>query len=164
MGIFDAAFIPDGPVTLENVARWMGGGPTRSGISVGPDSALRQATVYACVRVVSEDIAKVPLILYRRMANGGRERATDHPLYRVLHRRPNRWQTSFQFREMCQAHIELRGFAAAHITRYPVRKDRSGEVRELIPIHPGRVSVRMTAEWDVEFKVNGKPVDRRDIL
>lgn len=165
MGLFDAAFnIPDGPITLEQATRFFGGAATRSGISVGPDTALRQATVYACVRVVSEDIAKVPLILYRRQADGGRERATDHPLYRVLHLKPNRFQTSFQFREMCQAHIELRGFAAALITRYPVRADRSGAVRELIPVHPNRVSVKLTDQWELEFKVNGKPVDRRDIL
>src|SRR5436190_13883047 len=95
-------------------------------------SALSLSAVYACVKVNSESLAQLPLILYRRKADGGKERATDHPLYRLLRRAPNRWQTAYEFVEMMQGHVELRGNAYAYIVSSP----RNGEILELIPLHP----------------------------
>jgi len=114
------------------------GGLAESGATVTPASAMRVAWVYAAVRALSEDVAKVPLILYRRVGHG-KERATDHPLYRVLHDDPNPWQTSFEFREMLQSHVALAGDAFALITR------AGREVRELLPVPPWRVEVHRRA-------------------
>lgn len=135
-------------------------GSTSSGVAVTPDAAMRCAAVFACVQVVAEDVAKLPLVLFRRAGDGGKGRATDHPLYRLLHDRPNGWQTSFRFRELMQGHVELRGNAYAYISR--VR----GVVRELIPIHPDRVQVSQDAGLNLWYKVQGveEPYPAEQIL
>jgi HK97 family phage portal protein len=107
-----------------------------SGQTVTPELALRLAAVYSCVRVCAETIASLPLIIYQRLPDGGKKRAVDHPLYEVLHDKPNLWQTSFEFIEMMQAHLELRGNAFALIVPGP-----RGAVDALIPLHPDRVQV-----------------------
>ena len=107
-----------------------------SGIEVTPDRALQISVVWACVRVLSETVASLPLIIYRRDKDGARERATGHPLYDTLHDQPNEWQTSMEFREMLQGHCALRGNGYAQIRSTP-----KGWGTELIPIHPDRVTV-----------------------
>jgi HK97 family phage portal protein len=117
---------------LEELSRQ--GALAESGATVTPETAMRLSWVYAAVRALAEDLAKVPLLLYRRLGRG-KERATDHPVYRLLHDEPNPWQTSFEFREMLQSHVALAGDGFALITR--VR----GEVRELLPVPPWRMEV-----------------------
>ena len=87
------------------------------------------SAVYACVSAISETIASLPLILYRRTDEEGRERANDHPLYGVLHDAPNEQQTALEFREMMQAAVLLRGNAYAEIKR-----GYDGQVRSLTPL------------------------------
>lgn len=91
---------------------------------------MRCSTVYACVSVLSESVAQLPCLLYRRTKDGGKERAVDHPLYSVLHDAPNSWQTAFEFWEMMVSHMATRGNAYAYIVR-GVR-----DVKELIPLDP----------------------------
>lgn len=112
-----------------NFAALRGGGVT-------PRSAESVSAVYACVSAVAETIASLPLILYRRTADDGRDRARDHPLYRVLHEAPNPQQTALEFRELMQASVLLRGNAFAEIVR-----GYDGQVRELLPLHADRVQV-----------------------
>lgn len=99
-----------------------------AGSSVNEDNALRVSAVYACVRVLAESVASLPLIVYRRLPGGGKERATDHPLYDLLHLSPNAWQTSFAFREMQQAAMCLSGDAIA------IKSRVQRQVRELLPV------------------------------
>jgi HK97 family phage portal protein len=129
-----------------------GGSASTAGVRVSEEAAAACSAVFSCVRVASEDIAKLPLILYRRLSDGGKERATDHSLYRILHDRPNSWQTSFEFRQLMQVHLEFWGNAYAFINR--VR----GEVRELIPLHPDRVTVKQRGDWELEYDVRGDRV------
>jgi HK97 family phage portal protein len=103
--------------------------------SITPGRAESLSAVYACVAAISETIASLPLILYKRTPDEGRERAPDHPLYRVLHDQPNGLQTALEFREMMQAMTLLRGNAHAEIKR-----DNSGQVIALIPLMPDRVT------------------------
>lgn len=131
------------------------GHESASGQVVNEQTAMRVAAVYACVRVLSETVAQLPLIVYRRTENG-KERATDHPLWGVLHDQPNSWQTSFEFREMMVALQALRGnaFALKNVVR--------GEVRELIPIHPERVAVEQKPDFSLVYTVQldeGRTVD-----
>lgn len=114
-------------------------GASDSGIDVSSETALRTSAVFACVRILAETVGMMPLHLYRRTDDDGRERATDHPLYPILHDRPNHWQTPMEFREMMQAHISLRGNAYALIV--PKRGNWLGE---LWPLHPDRVKVLLT--------------------
>lgn len=105
---------------------------------ITPEEALKVGTVYACVRVIAETVATLPCILYRRLPNGGKERATDHPLYPVLHDAPNMIQDAVQFYEMMTGHVVLRGNAFAYI-------DYSAGGTSLMPLHPAKVTVK-TAE------------------
>lgn len=105
-----------------------------SGANVSPATALKLTTIYACVKVISETVAQLPLHLYRDAAGGGKEKATDHPLYNVLHTRPNNYQTSFEWREMMQTHVLIKGNAYSEMIF-------SGyQVSELIPLHPDHVT------------------------
>lgn len=119
------------------------GNISTSGTRVSPESAMQLSAVYACIRVLSETLAQVPLILYRRTPDGGKERAVDHPLYPLLKLQPNRWQTSFEWREMMEGHLALRGNAYSEIIYA-----RNGAVEELIPINPDRVRMELLPEID----------------
>src|SRR5690606_36471136 len=119
---------------LEQVLR--GGAATAAGVSVSPETALTVAAVHACVRIIAGAVATLPLQLRRRIDDRTREDASNDPLWHLLRRRPNRWQTPSQFRRMMQTHLLLRGNAYAMIVR------SRGQVRELIPLQPDRVACR----------------------
>ena len=124
-------------------------GSTVAGLSVNPTTAMRCAAVFACIRVVSEDVAKLPLVIYRRSESGMKEPATDHPLYALFRARPNRWQSTFEWLEMMQAHLELRGNAYSYIVR-----DRGGRIVELLPLHPDRVQLLLSTDGDVFYDLS----------
>jgi HK97 family phage portal protein len=121
---------------------------SESGERITTDSALRAAAVFACVRVLSEDVGKLPCILYRRTKDGGKERATSDPRYRLVRAKPNGWQTAIAFFGMGQSHIELSGAAAAFVTR-----DLSGRPLELLPLVPERVRVEQDTSWNVRYYI-----------
>ncbi|WP_353429151.1 phage portal protein [Paracoccus denitrificans] len=121
------------------------GAVSGSGMAVTPDSAMRVAAVYACVRIISGAVATLPLHINRRVDLRTREDASDAPIWRVLRRRPNRWQTPSQFRRMLQAHLLLRGNAYAMIVR------SRGTVQELIPLHPDRVEMKQNDDLGLEY-------------
>lgn len=114
---------------------WSGAGASDSGVNVNSRSAMQHATVVACVTGLAEDFAKIPLDVYRPTTNGGREVAKDHWLHRLL-RRPNNFQTGFEFRELLQASLVLRSNAYAVAIR-----DGRGRPTAMIPIHPDRVGL-----------------------
>jgi HK97 family phage portal protein len=109
---------------------------TASGIRVTPETALQCSAFLACVRVISETIASLPLFVYERLANGGKEKAIGLPLYRLLHTQPNPWQTSMEFREQMTALYLMYGNSYAEIRPGPL-----GRVNELWPLHPSRMEV-----------------------
>jgi len=109
---------------------------TSSGISVTPDSAMQEAAVYACTRFLSESVAKLPLHVYRRRKSGGKDKATDHPLYEILRYSPNRRQTSYEFRQLLSAMVELRGNSCSLIV-----PSGGSAVGELIPLEPDRLTI-----------------------
>ena len=125
-----------------------------SGAVVTPETAMRLGAVYSCVGLVSEDVAKLPLVVYKRDGKK-KERAPDHWLYPLLHDAPNKWQTSMEFREMMQAHLELRGNA------YALKTVVRDEVRELLPIVPTRVTVKQLRNYVLEYSItmpDGSPM------
>lgn len=134
-----------------------------SGMSVTSQSAVQIAAVMACVRVIAEDIGKLPAIVYRQLEDNRRERATDTREWRLIHDRPNRWMSSQAFRETMTAWALLRGngLALKNIVR--------GEVRELLPIHPDRVRFEQTSDWELIYHVRGvdgveRPMTRRQVF
>jgi HK97 family phage portal protein len=148
---------PYSPLDPE-LAYALGGARSRSGIPVGSESALNSPSVFACVRVIAEDVGTIGLHLYQKGRDGSRQRATDHPLYDLLHLTPNSEQTTAEFREMMQGHIELRAQAFARITRY------RNEIRELIPLHPDGVEVKRDARGRRYFRYDRSDFPASDIL
>ncbi|HBD89225.1 MAG TPA: phage portal protein, partial [Gemmobacter sp.] len=94
---------------------------------------MRVGAVYACVLVLSQSIAQLPIHIYRK--NGKRkEIATDHPLYPLIHDQPNEWMTDYEMKQLVMVHLCLRGNSVWLKTR-----GAGGRIAELIPIHPDRV-------------------------
>ena len=111
-------------------------GPTSAGRPVTERSAMQMTAVYSCVRILAEAIAGLPLHVYRYKDGGGKEKALEHPLYRLLHDEPNPEMTSFVFRETLMTHLLLWGNAFAQVVRNGL-----GEVIGLYPLQPNRMSV-----------------------
>ena len=83
-------------------------GTSSAGKSVTAQTAIQLSTVYACVRVISETVASLPLGVYEA-TDDGNQKAAEHPLYRLLHDEPNTKMTSFVFREVMLTHLLLYG-------------------------------------------------------
>jgi len=122
--------------------------PLLQGGSVTTARAESLSAAYACVAAISETIASLPLILYRRTDDDGRERASNHPLYRVLHDQANDLQTALEFREQMQAMTLLRGNAHAEIIR-----DNGGQVTALMPLLPGTVTTLQLDNGRIAYDV-----------
>jgi len=110
----------------------------RAGADVTGDGAMRQTAVFACVRVLSETIASLPLILYKRGEGDSKEPARDHYLYSMLHDTPNNFQTALEFFEMAVGHICLRGNAYSFLER-----DGRNQILRIVPFHPDRITPKM---------------------
>jgi HK97 family phage portal protein len=117
-------------------------GRTTSGNRVNETTAMQTTAVYACVRILSEAIASLPLHVYR-YAGKGKEMVTEHSLYNILHDEPNSEMTSFVFRETLMSHLLIWGNAYAQIVR-----NGRGEVVGLYPLLPNKM--------DVERDENGR--------
>lgn len=111
-------------------------GGTTSGKAVNERTAMQTSAVYACVRILAESVAGLPLHVYERTANGSKSTKPSHPLYRLLHDEPNREMTSFVFRETLMSHLLLWGNAYAQIIR-----DGRGFPIALYPLLPDRMAV-----------------------
>lgn len=125
--------------------------PTEAGVAVSEDSAMRFATVHACVRVLSEDVAALPLHVYRRMDGGGKERAHDHPLYELLHDRPNPEMSATPFFESLMVNALLSGNGYAFL-----EFDRAGRVRAMWPMLASEVDPYRTDAGELRYRAGGE--------
>lgn len=155
--------------TAGNAYRFYMGGST-AGKNVTERSAMQMTAVYSCVRVLSEAVAGLPLHVYKYRSDGdnmdvaavcpkrgmdavqqrqtgGKEKAIDHSLYRLLHDEPNLEMTSFVFRETLMTHLLLWGNAYAQIIR-----NGKGEVIALYPLMPNRMSVDRDSNGTLYYK------------
>jgi len=134
------------PLTAGRLVEIFGGRQSVTGVAVNQESSLAIPAVYAAVRVITDNVAVLPIMLHRRI-EGGKERATDHPLYRLLHDEPNPWMTPFTFKETLQGHLLLWGNAYAEIVR-----DGSGQPVALWPLRPPDVQkIQRTASGDLLY-------------
>ena len=144
MGILAGVFrARDKPGDMRRAYDMMGGsrfgfffGGSTSGKAVNERTAMQMTAVYACVRVLSEAVAGLPLHVYRYGEDGSKEKALKHPLYRILHDEPNPEMSSFNFRETLMGHLLLYGNAYAQIIR-----NGKGEVAGLYPLMPAKMTV-----------------------
>lgn len=125
----------DKPKDTVSQALNFGFGLAGAGKSVNARSAVQLSTVYACVRVIAETIASLPLSVFE-MTDNGSEKATEHPLYRVIHDEPNTEMTSFVWRETMLTHLLLWGNSYCQIVR-----NGRGKVLGLYPLLPDYMEV-----------------------
>ncbi|MEN2980870.1 phage portal protein [Tistrella bauzanensis] len=135
-------------LTSDGVPAWMVTPAARSGVAVTDSTALQVATVLACVRVIAQGMAQVPLKIHRRGAGGGSEVADDHPLHWLLYRKPNSWQTAYELRSIMSVYREMTGNAVAYLNR-----GVDGRILEIIPINPRHVSVEQGRDWRLTYRV-----------
>lgn len=121
-------------------------GRTTSGQNVDEFKAMQTTAVYACVRILSEAIASLPIHVYER-TDKGKEKRVDHPLYFLLHDEPNPEMSSFVFRETLMSHLLIWGNAYVQIIR-----DRSGNVISLYPLLPDKMSVHRDSRGILYYK------------
>jgi HK97 family phage portal protein len=119
---------------------YLGGGASEAGMPVTPETSMRLSAVYACVTLIADMVGSIPLHVYRRLPNTGKELAPTNPTYPLLHRQPNQRQTSIEWRKMGVAHLLLRGNFYNRIVY-----DRRGAIAALEPLHPDRVGVSLLA-------------------
>ena len=110
-------------------------GSSGAGKAVSVQSAIQVSAVYACVRVIAETVASLPLHVYKN-SDAGSEKATDHALYRLLHDEPNKEMTSFVLRETMLAHLLLWGNSYSQI----IRTGRN-QIESLYPLLPDHMEV-----------------------
>ncbi len=110
------------------------GPPASSGIFISESTALNYSAVWAAVQLIAGAVASLPLILYRRLPDGGKERFVTHPTYRVLHDHFNPEMSSMVARETMMSHVLLWGNAYAEIQRDAGRRPMA-----LWPLPPHRV-------------------------
>ncbi len=129
------------------LAEWFGTANSATGLAVTADSAMRVTAVYRAVSILAQTYASLPLGVYRQLDNGGKDRDRKHPLDAVLTRQPNRWQTSFEWREMMSGHFALRGRCYSEIVSTGTR-----HVSELVPLHPERVRPFRAPDGRIAFE------------
>lgn len=138
---------------------WMSGAAGSKEAS--PEQALSVSAWFCGISIIAGTMGSMPLKLYRR--NGAaREEVKDDPRHWLMYRRPNRFQTAFEWREMCQGHLLARGNAYSRIVR-----DRAGRPTDLLPLHPDRVEVRVEAGevvYKVQTTTGEKTYPAKDVL
>lgn len=142
----------------QNIWSWLGGsgssrnagnqisGPmgyaTASPVEVNEDSAMQLSAVWACVRLLSETVASLPVNVYRKTQKG-RELAPDHWLSLLMARKPNRYQTKVEFFETLMLNLALHGNAYAKITKV------GGQIRSLLPLMASQIETKLLPDGSV---------------
>lgn len=116
-----------------------------NGITVTPELSLKVPEVLACINVLAQSMSMLPLHMYRSTETG-REKVTDHPVYRTLGRKPNRLQSPLEFRRVMTFRAAWRGNAYAHVTRL------RGRVLQVIPISVP-VKPRVLDDYTMEYEL-----------
>tara|TARA_R110000744_G_scaffold305007_1_gene413348 strand:+ start:2420 stop:4444 length:2025 start_codon:yes stop_codon:yes gene_type:complete len=113
---------------------------------ISPHAALGSTPVWAAVNLIAGTIGSLPLILYREMENGGKERATDLSLYNLFRWQPNGFQTAVELMEMGQGHLCLRGNAF-----FRLETNRADELIAIVPLHPDRMKLKVLDGGVIEY-------------
>jgi hypothetical protein len=125
----------------------LGSSHAATGLLVNQASAMQVSAVYACVKIISEDVAKFRPALFRKGKDGKRVAITDHPVAQLL-RRPNSQQSWFDFCQQMTASVLLRGNGYA-----PILRDSRGRPQQWIPVNPDRVIVLEAVDGSIFYQV-----------
>ncbi len=159
-GLFKSRDKPQDRTAGSAYSFFMGG--SSSGKRVNERSAMQMTAVYSCVRILSEAVASLPLHVYK-YTETGTAKATEHPLYTILHDEPNPEMTSFVFRETLMTHLLLWGNAYAQVIR-----NGRGDVIGLYPLMPDRMTVDRDDKGRLyyEYMVSGDdaPINKKSTV
>ncbi len=125
------------------------GSPSVSGMRVTPDTVKRLSTVIAAVSAKGRALGVNPCLIYADLPGGGKTVLRQHPNFRLLHDRPNDMQTAYEYFQMMQGHVELRGNAFSEILT-----SSRGAIGELIPMHPDNVRVELLSDGRLRYQYN----------
>lgn len=120
-----------------------------SGATVTTETAMRNTSLFRAVSLISYAIGMLPLQL---IDEATKKKADSHPLYRLLHREPNNWQTAFDFRTLMQLRALLKGNAYALIIRSRDVRTGKDKIVRLVPLDPDKVTPEQQADWSVRYK------------
>lgn len=112
---------------------------TNSGVSVSPDTAMRITAVFCAVNILSGAIGSLPIWVYEQIDEDTKRKDTNHPVYKILSKNPNPWQTPIEFKTLMGLHYLLRGNAYAQILF-----NQSGGISKLIPLNPDRMTINIS--------------------
>jgi HK97 family phage portal protein len=146
----------------EGLVEVLGGGRSSTGLLINSSTALEYPAVYRAVDMISRDVAKLPLFVYRRLDPEGKERAPTHPAFRLLRYKPNEVQTADEFRQLVQAQTLLRGNGYAFVER-----SKTGAPTGLLPLDPSATyPVRNRGALWYVTEAGGEPtrILARDVL
>jgi HK97 family phage portal protein len=124
-----------------------------SGFSVNVESALRNPSMFRACSLISNSMGMLPLHLIDKKT---RQKATDHSLFRILHRRPNDYQSAFDFRAQMQLRALVYRDAYALIVRAFDLRTGKQRIARLVPLDPRRMTVKMLDDWTVRYEYQPK--------
>lgn len=145
-----SGFTPD--EFFERYWERIGGFNNHSGVPVNEESALRFITVYSCVRVLSEALASLPLVVYKSRPDGGSDKAMDHPVYDVLSNEPNDEMHSVTWREQQMSNLVISGNSYSIVTR-----NGKGQAIDVYPVPWERCwPYRDPKDWTIKYRVDDR--------
>jgi len=152
-GIVATLLAKEDRATLRNPPKWLydalAGSKSSAGVRVTEKSALNLSTVWAAVLIISQTVASLPLIVYRRRQPRGKTRVPEHPLFRLLHDQPNEEMTSMVFRETLEAHALTWGNGYAQIQR-----DGNTRPMALWPLSPEKTKALRNDAGDIVYELS----------
>jgi HK97 family phage portal protein len=128
----------------------LGGYASNTGVPVTPFTSMQSMAVYGCIRAISQDMAMLRPFVRRRLIGGGYQIMDRHPLVKVF-RRPNRWQTWYEFIGYALTSLCLRG--NAYIV---VERNGAADPVELVPIAPDRVGISLSEDGEMYYRINSR--------
>jgi HK97 family phage portal protein len=133
-------------------------------VPVNENTQLQIAAAFSAIRLISETVGTLPLHLYRKTAKG-RERATDHALYPLVHDMPNEYMTAVEWKEAMVVSLATMGQSY----NYTNRMQSTGRVISIQPVHKSRVKPVINRDGSIHYDMtdkNGKSLElkRADIL
>jgi HK97 family phage portal protein len=143
-------------LTSRDLANLLQGSVSTAGVGVSPQRAMQFSTVWACVRLLAEIMATVPIHVYVRNRDGSKQRVNDIAASELLTLSPNSWQTVFEYIDFLVTSLCLRGNSYALITR-----SSGGNIAELIPLDPTRVTPRRSGYDDISYTVRFEKGDAK---
>lgn len=125
------------------------GNASSSGIVISAERAMRNPAVFRSVSLISESVGMLPTHLVDKDT---KERARDHPLFRILHRQPNEWQTAYDFKTLLQMRALVKGDGYARIRRSLDMRTGKERIVALVPLEPDSVTPIQNSDWTVSYR------------